>query len=110
MTKVMFEPIKMVFHDVADGKTLKFWDMYYRYYFADGFEAKKNAPVQIQQKNATTATEFLKNITPSLNPSIANLPASVKNLFQSNSPTGADSATNTTGDKSASRILFRYIR
>lgn len=100
-TKVMFEPIKMVFHDVADGKTLKFWDMYYRYYFADGFEPNKNAPVQSPQKNATTATEFLKNITPSLNPSIANLPASIKNLFQSNAPNNANSSTNTDGDKSA---------
>jgi hypothetical protein len=32
----------MVFHDVADGKTLKFWEMYYRYYFADGNEPGKN--------------------------------------------------------------------
>lgn len=100
-TKVMFEPIKMVFHDVADGKTLKFWDMYYRYYFADGMEPNKNAPVSSPQKNATTATEFLKNITPSLNPSIANLPNSVKSLFQSNSPTNANKSTNTTGDKNA---------
>lgn len=41
-TKIAFEPVKMVFHDVADGKTLKFWDMYYRYYFADGNEPGKN--------------------------------------------------------------------
>jgi hypothetical protein len=41
-TKIAFEPIKMVFHDVADGKTLKFWEMYYRYYFADGNEPGKN--------------------------------------------------------------------
>ena len=41
-TKIAYEPVKMVFHDVADGKTLKFWEMYYRYYFADGTEAGKN--------------------------------------------------------------------
>lgn len=41
-TKIAFDPIKMVFHDVADGKTLKFWEMYYRYYFADGSEPGKN--------------------------------------------------------------------
>lgn len=101
-TKVMFEPVKVVFHDVADGKTLKFWDMYYRYYFADGMEPDKNAPVQTQQKNAPMSVEqLLHNITPALNPNIANLPASVKNLFQSNAPTNANSPTNTQGDKSA---------
>ena len=101
-TKVMFEPIKMVFHDVADGKTLKFWEMYYRYYFADGDEPNKNAPVQSQQKNAPMSVEqLLHNITPALNPSIAGLPASIKSMFQSNAPTDANSPTNTNGDKSA---------
>lgn len=101
-TKVMFEPIKMVFHDVADGKTLKFWDMYYRYYFADGLEPNKNAPVQSQQKNAPMSVEqLLHNITPALNPNIANLPSSVKDLFQSKSPNKSNAATNTNGDKSA---------
>ena len=42
-TKIEFEPVKAVFHDVADGKTLKFWDMYYRYYFSDGNEPGKNS-------------------------------------------------------------------
>lgn len=37
-TNISYEPIKMVFHDVADGKTLMFWEMYYRYYFGDGNE------------------------------------------------------------------------
>ena len=41
-TKIGFEPVKVVFHDVADGKTLKFWEMYYRYYFGDGNEPGKN--------------------------------------------------------------------
>lgn len=41
-TKINFEPVKMVFHDVADGKTLKLWEMYYRYYFADGNEPGMN--------------------------------------------------------------------
>jgi len=94
-TKVMFEPIKMVFHDVVDGKTLKFWDMYYRYYFDDGNEPRKNAPKQSQQNNAPMSVEsLLKNITPTI-------PASIKNLYQSNAPTKANSATNTNGDKSA---------
>ena len=109
-TKVMFEPVKIVFHDVADGKTLKFWDMYYRYYFADGFEPNKNAPVQSQQKNAPMSVEqLLHNITPALNPNIANLPASVKNLFQSNAPTDANLPTNTVGNKSDTQNIVSDI-
>jgi len=101
-TKIAYEPVKLVFHDVADGKTLKFWEMYYRYYFADGNEPGKNEAKQIQQNNGTYSVEaLLKNLTPKLNPAIANLPVSVKNLFQSNSPTGVKSPTNTVGDKSA---------
>lgn len=99
---IKFEPIKMVFHDVADGKTLKFWDMYYRYYFADGNEPGQNNPVQSQQKNSPMSVEqLLHNITPAVNPNILGLPASVKNMFQSNAPTGANSPTNTNGSKSA---------
>lgn len=106
-TKVDFEPIKMVFHDVADGKTLKFWDMYYRYYFADGNEPAKNDPVQSQQKNKSMSVEqLLKNITPVLNPTIANLPSSVRNLFQSNAPTKANSPTNTLGDKAMTQNII----
>jgi len=99
-TKIAFEPIKVVFHDVADGKTLKFWEMYYRYYFGDGTEPGMNSPKQSQAKNGTYSLEsFLNNITPAINPNLANLPSSVKSLFQSNSPTGANSPTNTIGSK-----------
>ena len=100
--KISFEPVKVVFHDVADGKTLKFWEMYYKYYFMDGIEPGINDPKQTQQKNKTYSVEdFIKNITPKLNPNIANLPSSIKNLFQSKSPTNAASSTNTEGDKKA---------
>ena len=34
--KLKFEPIKITFHDVADGKTLKLWKAYYEYTFYDG--------------------------------------------------------------------------
>lgn len=97
-TKIDFEPVKVVFHDVADGKTLRFWEMYYRYYFGDGIEPGKNEPKQSQQKNKTFSVEQL---IPKLNPALASLPASVKNLFQSNSKTKANSPVNTVGDKSA---------
>jgi hypothetical protein len=99
-TKVTFEPVKIVFHDVADGKTLKFWEMYYRYYFADGNEPGINDPVQVQQKNAPMSIEtLLHNVTPALNPNIANLPSSIEDLFQGKTPTDANSATNTNGSK-----------
>jgi hypothetical protein len=100
-SKITFEPIKMVFHDVADGKTLKFWEMYYRYYFADGSEPGRNEAKQTQQKNGTYSTEsFLKNITPSFNPNIVGLPASIKDLFSSKSPNNSWLPTNTLGIKS----------
>lgn len=101
-SKIAYEPIKVVFHDVADGKTLKFWDMYYRYYFADGNEYGKNDAKQSQQQNKTMSVEQLvKNLVPNVNPAIAGLPSSVKSLFQSNAPTNVNSPTNTNGDKSA---------
>jgi hypothetical protein len=101
-TKVAFEPIKMVFHDVADGKTLKFWEMYYRYYFSDGSEPGMNNPVQDQQKNSPMSVEtLLHNITPALNPNISSLPSSIKDMFQGKTPTGANAPTNTIGDKAA---------
>jgi hypothetical protein len=106
-TKVAFEPIRMVFHDVADGKTLKFWEMYYRYYFADGTEPGKNNPVQIQQKSSPMSVEtLLKNITPALNPNIVNLPSSIKNMFQGKSPAGVNSPTNNIGDKASTMNII----
>lgn len=101
-TKVMFEPVKMVFHDVADGKTLKFWDMYYRYYFGDGNEPGMNQAKQELAQNGTFSVEsLLKNITPAFNPNILGLPAAVTNLFTNNSPTGLNLPFNTNGQKSA---------
>ena len=102
-TKIDFEPVKMVFHDVADGKTLKFWEMYYRYYFGDGTEPGKNDVKQTAQQNGTgtyTVESFLKNITPSFNPNITGLPASITNLFNGNISSNNNSATNTAGNKS----------
>lgn len=101
-TKIGFEPVKVVFHDVVDGKTLKFWDMYYQYYFLDGIEPGMNSAKSTQQKSGTYSTEqLLHNLTPQINPNILNLPSSIKNLFQSNAPTGANSSTSDNGSKQA---------
>jgi len=99
-TKVAYEPVKVVFHDVADGKTLKFWEMYYRYYFGDGTEPGINNAKNSQQKNKTFANETLIPGV-AINPNIANLPGSIKNLFQSNAPTGSNLPTNDNGSKNA---------
>jgi hypothetical protein len=99
-TKIGFEPVKVVFHDVADGKTLKFWEMYYRYYFGDGTEPDKNEVKQpTGQRGPVTTEQFLKNITPSFNPNILGLPASIKNIIQNNPFTGSASPTNQLGSK-----------
>jgi hypothetical protein len=42
--KITYEPVKAVFHDVADGKTLAFWEMYYNFYYRDGLEPGTNSP------------------------------------------------------------------
>ncbi len=72
-SKISFEPIKVVMHDVADGKTLKFWDMYYRYYFQDGDEPGFNT---------STAEESRRRSSFSfeVNPSLKNLGSDVKAL------------------------------
>jgi hypothetical protein len=96
---VTYEPIKMVFHDVADGKTLKFWEMYYRYYFADGFEPDRNGPKAPLAANSSSAVEqLISGLKPKLNSNLANLPASVKSVFTGKKP--PPTATNTSGEKS----------
>jgi hypothetical protein len=101
-TKIAYEPIKMVFHDVADGKTLKFWDMYYRYYFDDGNEPGKNQVKQASADNGQYSVEsFLKNITPQINPNILNLPRSIKDVFSGGPNKNLALPTNDLGDKGA---------
>lgn len=95
-TKVMFEPVKMVFHDVADGKTLKFWEMYYRYYFGDGTEPGINNAKQQPSKDKTYSTEELRQS--SLNGQI--LPTSVRNSYSSVAANNSESPINTLGNKS----------
>jgi hypothetical protein len=72
------------------------------YYFGDGNEPGKNQEkVGPPAPGANVTTEFLKNITPSFNPNLANLPASVKNVFSGQKFPGLFSSTNQNGDKSA---------
>ena len=43
--KIEFEPITVTMHDVSNGMTLKFWELYYNYYFKDGNDNKKKVMV-----------------------------------------------------------------
>jgi hypothetical protein len=102
-TKLNFEPVRVVFHDVADGKTLKFWEMYYTYYFLDGIEPGVNQPKEPSRPgNASPySLENLKNMVPTINPNLAGLPASVKDLFNPSKNGGGPGAPfNNNGIKS----------
>ena len=92
---IKFDPVKFVFHDVADGKTLKFWEMYYRYYFADGNEPGMNIAREV---NGMATMEMQRNISAgtigdSTNSVPGGMPGTLtaRNLGRSN--------TNTAGNK-----------
>lgn len=105
-TKINFDPVKIVFHDVADGKTLKFWDMYYRYYFDDGNEPGKNQVKQPENNNRGYSVEkFLENITPSINPDILNLPASIRDVFSGGANAARQLPTNSLGEKCSTQNI-----
>ena len=38
-TRIDFDNVKVVMHDVVDGKCIRLWQIYYNYYFKDGFKA-----------------------------------------------------------------------
>lgn len=40
-SKIKFEPLTLVMHDVVSGVTLAFWELYYKYYFFDGANTRK---------------------------------------------------------------------
>jgi hypothetical protein len=54
-SKLKFDPVDIVFHDIINGNTLKIWQMYYQYYFADGrytkSEQTRNAPINPEKIN-----------------------------------------------------------
>ena len=94
-TGVTFEPVKMVCHDVVDGKTLMFWEMYYRYYFADGNEPGENAPKivepstdaysiddQVAMMAAGSSTSFVSNSSPGGDPGRAATCSALPGLYR----------------------------
>lgn len=98
-SKLSFDPIKMVFHDVADGKTLKFWEMYYRYYFGEGNEPGLNSPKQAEVAAGTYSIEEFNFGAAFPNSNFTNGINSSRNTLGT-TPADEDSPTNTLGDKS----------
>lgn len=93
-TGLSFEPVKMVMHDVVDGKSLRFWDMYYRYYFADGNEPGVNSPNRVDTSSGgsySTDAMLASTVGPS---------ASVNNYTMNTPAVDSTSSTNTNGEKS----------
>lgn len=43
-TKLKPEPVTIMLHDTVEGRTLRFWEMYYEYYFKDGVATDKTKP------------------------------------------------------------------
>lgn len=43
-TKLKPLPVTLMLHDTVEGKTLRFWEMYYEYYFKDGIATEKTLP------------------------------------------------------------------
>lgn len=59
-TKLTLDPVKMSFYDVADGKVLRFWEMYYEYYFRDGVNADKVDPTTLSYAQMKFADDVVK--------------------------------------------------
>jgi len=62
-TSISYKPITVTMHDVADGKTLRFWQMYYSYYFRNGHHSTaSNLDRAIEGTDPVktpTATDFI---------------------------------------------------
>jgi len=60
-TRLQFKPMTLTFHDVADGKTLRFWEMYYEFYFKDGLD-KLQADYSSRGDNKIKQAEFFDGV------------------------------------------------
>lgn len=52
-TRLKYDPVTITFHDTVEGKTLRFWEMYYEYYFRDGV-----APEKLEDSRTRKHAEF----------------------------------------------------
>lgn len=58
-TKLKPSPVTLMLHDTVEGKTLRFWEMYYEYYFKDGIATEKTRPDSSQVNNALFKHDLL---------------------------------------------------
>lgn len=61
-TKVRHNPVEIVFHDTVDGKTLRFWEMYYEFYFQEGITRHKLS--EENEGRSRNESEYINDIIP----------------------------------------------
>lgn len=59
--KINYEPIQVTMHDIANGHTLKFWELYYNYYFKDGINAKKGVIADLASDPVVESGDYTKS-------------------------------------------------
>lgn len=57
-TGIDYQPVTVIFHDVADGKSLDFWKMYYQYNFKNGHPEKLKVGDNIDNGVASSRSIF----------------------------------------------------
>lgn len=57
-TKINFDPVTMVMLDVVDGKSLRFWEMYYEYYFKDAVDTEYTKDFGTYERKLDADGEF----------------------------------------------------
>jgi hypothetical protein len=102
-TKVDFDSVKMVFHDVADGKTLRFWNLYYRYYFLEGGEPGVTGAKSTNLNKASSIFDYGIKLNKDLTGLPSAIGGAVGGLFggASKSPSLPGSLLSSIGKKSA---------
>jgi hypothetical protein len=63
-TKISYDPIKMVFHDDNYGVSTALWEMYYRYYFRDGWYGSDESAKRSPEAFTNTAGSVDANASP----------------------------------------------
>lgn len=56
-SKIDFDPVTLTFHDVVDGKTLRFWEMYYEYYFKEALDIDAGGSYYRRKQIGTSGIE-----------------------------------------------------
>ena len=57
-TKIEYEPVTIKMHDVVDGKTLRFWEMYFEYYFKDSIDTRLTSVSEAYTRKIDNTGEY----------------------------------------------------